>query len=63
MTDWPEGEIRVLMVDSIGERYRRYRLPDAAAEVRGVVDLIAAVGRPAGWTGADGELVAAPRAC
>jgi len=32
MTDWPEGEIRVLRVDSIGERYRRYRLPDAAAE-------------------------------
>jgi len=32
MTDWPEGEIRVLTVASIGERYRRYRLPDAAAE-------------------------------
>jgi ParB-like chromosome segregation protein Spo0J len=32
MTDWPEGEIRSLAVDSIGERYRRYRLPDAAAE-------------------------------
>ena len=32
MTDWTEGEIRFLAVDSIGERYRRYRLPDAAAE-------------------------------
>ena len=32
MTDWTEGEIRCLAVDSIGERYRRYRLPDAAAE-------------------------------
>ena len=32
MTDWTEGEIRFLAVDSIGERYRRYRLLDAAAE-------------------------------
>jgi ParB-like chromosome segregation protein Spo0J len=32
MTDWTEGEIRFLAVESIGERYRRYRLPDAAAE-------------------------------
>lgn len=32
MMEWPEGEIRVLAVDTIGERYRRYRLPDAAAE-------------------------------
>jgi len=32
MTDWTEGEIRWIAVDSIGERYRRYRLPDAAAE-------------------------------
>jgi ParB-like chromosome segregation protein Spo0J len=32
MNDWPEGEIRSLGVETIGERYRRYRLPDAAAE-------------------------------
>jgi ParB-like chromosome segregation protein Spo0J len=32
MTDWPEGEIRLLAVETIGERYRRYRLPHAAAE-------------------------------
>jgi ParB-like chromosome segregation protein Spo0J len=32
MTDWPEGEIRWIAVEGIGERYRRYRLPDAAAE-------------------------------
>jgi hypothetical protein len=32
MNDWPEGEIRSLAVEAIGERYRRYRLPDAAAE-------------------------------
>jgi ParB-like chromosome segregation protein Spo0J len=32
MTDWTEGEIRWMAVETIGERYRRYRLPDAAAE-------------------------------
>lgn len=32
MNDWMEGEIRWLAVEAIGERYRRYRLPDAAAE-------------------------------
>jgi ParB-like chromosome segregation protein Spo0J len=32
MTDWTEGEIRWIAVEGIGERYRRYRLPDAAAE-------------------------------
>lgn len=32
MNDWPEGEIRCLAVETIGERYRRYRLPDAAGE-------------------------------
>jgi ParB-like chromosome segregation protein Spo0J len=32
MTDWAEGEIRFLAVETLGERYRRYRLPDAAAE-------------------------------
>lgn len=29
---WPEGEIRLLPLPLLGERYRRYRLPDAAAE-------------------------------
>ena len=33
MKDWTEGEIRWIALDTIGERYRRYRLPDAAAEV------------------------------
>jgi ParB-like chromosome segregation protein Spo0J len=32
MNDWSEGEIRWLAVETLGERYRRYRLPDAAAE-------------------------------
>jgi ParB-like chromosome segregation protein Spo0J len=32
MKDWTEGEIRWITLDAIGERYRRYRLPDAAAE-------------------------------
>jgi ParB-like chromosome segregation protein Spo0J len=32
MKDWTEGEIRWITLDTIGERYRRYRLPDAAAE-------------------------------
>jgi len=32
MTDWTEGELRWIDVESIGERYRRYRLPDATAE-------------------------------
>ena len=30
--DWVEGEIRWIAVETIGESYRRYRLPDAAAE-------------------------------
>lgn len=32
MKDWTEGDIRWIPVATIGERYRRYRLPDAAAE-------------------------------
>lgn len=32
MKDWTEGEIRWIALDSLGERYRRYRLPDAGAE-------------------------------
>ena len=32
MKDWTEGEIRWITLEVIGERYRRYRLPDAAAE-------------------------------
>jgi hypothetical protein len=32
MKDWIEGEIRWIALDTIGERYRRYRLPDAVAE-------------------------------
>lgn len=32
MQDWTEGEIRPVALEVIGERYRRYRLPDAAAE-------------------------------
>ena len=32
MKDWMEGEIRWIALEAIGERYRRYRLPDAAAE-------------------------------
>ncbi|MFA6135620.1 MAG: ParB/RepB/Spo0J family partition protein [Phycisphaerae bacterium] len=30
--DWTEGEIRCVALEAIGEHYRRYRLPDAAAE-------------------------------
>jgi ParB-like chromosome segregation protein Spo0J len=33
MKDWTEGEIRWIALETIGERYRRYRLPDAAAEM------------------------------
>jgi len=32
MQDWTEGEIRSVALEMIGERYRRYRLPDAAGE-------------------------------
>jgi ParB-like chromosome segregation protein Spo0J len=32
MKDWTEGDIRWIVLDTIGEHYRRYRLPDAAAE-------------------------------
>jgi hypothetical protein len=31
MKDWTEGEIRWIALEAVGERYRRYRLPDAAA--------------------------------
>ena len=32
MNDWTEGEIRWIALEAIGEHYRRYRLPDTAAE-------------------------------
>ena len=32
MKDWTEGEIRWIALEAIGEHYRRYRLPDTAAE-------------------------------
>jgi ParB-like chromosome segregation protein Spo0J len=32
MADWHAGEVRFLAVAALGERYRRYRLPDADAE-------------------------------
>lgn len=32
MVDWPDGEVRSLTVDRLGQRYRRYRLPDPEAE-------------------------------
>lgn len=32
MVDWPDGEVCSLTVDRLGERYRRYRLPDPEAE-------------------------------
>lgn len=33
MRDWEPGEIRQIPLTAFGERYRRYRLPDATAEV------------------------------
>ena len=32
MTDWHAGDVRSLAVDQLGQRYRRYRLPDPDAE-------------------------------
>lgn len=32
MSGWDPGEVRPLAVDVLGERYRRYRLADPAAE-------------------------------
>jgi ParB-like chromosome segregation protein Spo0J len=32
MTDWRAGDVRFLAVDQLGQRYRRYRLPDPDAE-------------------------------
>src|SRR5205807_5531917 len=32
MSEWDPGEVRVLPIETLGERYRRYRLPDAEAE-------------------------------
>jgi ParB-like chromosome segregation protein Spo0J len=32
MSDWDAGEVRPLALELLGERYRRYRLSDAAAE-------------------------------
>jgi hypothetical protein len=32
MKDWTEGEMRWIALEAIGEHYRRYRLPDTAAE-------------------------------
>jgi ParB-like chromosome segregation protein Spo0J len=32
MSEWQPGEVRVVPIETLGERYRRYRLPDAEAE-------------------------------
>src|SRR5918911_5167103 len=32
MLDWQAGEVRPVPIDVLGQRYRRYRLPDAQAE-------------------------------
>jgi len=32
MTDWRAGDVQFLAVDQLGQRYRRYRLPDPDAE-------------------------------
>jgi ParB-like chromosome segregation protein Spo0J len=32
MVDWPAGTVRAVAVESLGENYRRYRLPDADGE-------------------------------
>jgi ParB-like chromosome segregation protein Spo0J len=32
MSEWDPGEVRVVPIEALGERYRRYRLPDAEAE-------------------------------
>jgi ParB-like chromosome segregation protein Spo0J len=32
MVDWPAGEVRALRVETLGESYRRYRLPDPEGE-------------------------------
>ena len=32
MADWHAGDVRFLAVDQLGQRYRRYRLPDPDAE-------------------------------
>jgi hypothetical protein len=39
MKDWSEGEIRWIALETLGERYRRYRLPDAAAEAAVAVSM------------------------
>ena len=39
MTDWRAGDVRFLAVDQLGQRYRRYRLPDPEAEAAMVTSL------------------------
>jgi ParB-like chromosome segregation protein Spo0J len=39
MTDWRAGDVRFLAVDKLGQRYRRYRLPDPEAEAAMVASL------------------------
>jgi ParB-like chromosome segregation protein Spo0J len=39
MTDWRAGDVRFLAVDQLGQRYRRYRLPDPEAEAAMVASL------------------------
>ena len=52
MKDWTEGEIRWIALEAIGERYRRYRLPDTAAGAAmasslGRYGLLSVIRRPA----------------
>jgi ParB-like chromosome segregation protein Spo0J len=39
MTEWRAGDVRFLAVDQLGQRYRRYRLPDPDAEAAMAVSL------------------------
>jgi hypothetical protein len=39
MTDWRAGDVRFLAVDQLGQRYRRYRLPEPEAEAAMVASL------------------------
>jgi ParB-like chromosome segregation protein Spo0J len=39
MTEWCAGDVRFLAVDRLGQRYRRYRLPDPEAEAAMVASL------------------------
>ena len=52
MADWHAGDVRFLAVAQLGERYRRYRLPDPDAEAAMAGSSLSAMDNSLPWSSA-----------